>query len=260
MTQFQMPVSLYMRAPVVAVAGDQPLHEAHRILAERSISCVPVLDSNGLPIGVLSRTDLLRIGHIENKTRSREVLITLPDEPARTHMHVGVFTVTPDTQVAQAARMLLKHHIHRVFVEDKGLLVGVFSTKEILVAIWDARVPRPIREAMSSPAFTISASESLALAVDRLNKAHVSGLVVVDDDAWPVGTFTQTEALLARDIHTDTPVEEVMSCGLLCFASQTPLYRAAAQAHATRARRVLAVEDRKVVGVLTGLNFARAAA
>ena len=168
MNQLQMPVSLYMSAPVVAVAGDQPLDEAYRAITERSISCVPVLDSNGLPVGVLSRTDLLRIGHVENKTRPREVLMTLPDEPARNHMPVGVYTVTPDTQVAQAAHVLLRHRIHRVFVEDEGRLVGVFSTKEILVAIWDAR--------------------------------------------------------------------------------------------ATRARRVLAIEDRQVVGVLTGLDFARAVA
>jgi hypothetical protein len=44
----------------------------------------------------------------------------------------------------------------------------------------------------------------------RLEKAHVIGRVVVEDD-WPVGLFTQREALDARDRERNTPVEEVMS-------------------------------------------------
>lgn len=259
MTNFAMPVSLYMQEPVITVPEGAPLSEVHRVLAERQISCVPIVDGGGAPVGVLSRTDLLRIGRLTTKTRGRGMLLSLPDQTAREAMHTGVFTVTPDTQVAQAANVLVKRHIHRLFVEEGGRLVGVLSTKDLLLAIRDKRVATPIREAMAAPVFTIPASAPLSLATDRLARAHVSGLVVVDEEEWPVGTFTQTEALLARDVHTDTPVEEVMSHAMLCLEVRTPLHRAAAQAHATRARRVLAVEDRRVQGVLTGLDFARAA-
>jgi hypothetical protein len=48
-----------------------------------------------------------------------------------------------------------------------------------------------------------------------------------------------------------------MSYAMLCLDVRTPLYRAAAYAHATRARRVLAVEGRHLKGVLTGIDFAR---
>lgn len=259
MTNFAMPVSLYMQEPVITVPEGAPLTEVHRVLAERQISCVPIVDAGGAPVGVLSRTDLLRIGRLTTKTRGRGMLLSLPHQTAREAMHTGVFTVAPDTQVAQAANVLVKRHIHRLFVEDGGQLVGVLSTKDLLLAIRDKRVATPIREVMAAPVFTLPASAPLSLATDRLARAHVSGLVVVDEEEWPVGTFTQTEALLARDVHTDTPVEEVMSHAMLCFDARTPLHRAAAQAHATRARRVLAVEDRRVQGVLTGLDFARAA-
>lgn len=259
MTNFAMPVSLYMSEPVLTVSESTPLAEVHRILTEHHVSCVPVLDAAGAAVGVLSRTDLLRVGRLTTKTHGREPLLTLPDQTAREQMHTGVITVTPDTQVGQAANVLVKRRIHRVFVEDGGRMVGVLSTKEILLAIRDKRVTTPISEAMSSPVFTIPTTAPLSLATDRLAKAHVSGLVVIDENEWPVGTFTQTEALLARDVHTDTPVEEVMSYAMLCLDVRTPMHRAAAQAHATHARRVLAVEDRRVKGILTGLDFARAA-
>ena len=51
-----------------------------------------------------------------------------------------------------------------------------------------------------------------------------------------------------------------MSYAMLCLRASTPLYRAAAHAHATRARRVLVSENRRVTGVLTGIDFARAIA
>ncbi|HSN98049.1 MAG TPA: CBS domain-containing protein [Candidatus Nanopelagicales bacterium] len=259
MTNFAMPVSLYMSAPVLTVPESTPVFEVHRMLTERRISCVPVIDGGGVPVGVISRTDLLRAGRMETKARGHAPLLTLPDQTARELMHVGVFTVTPDTQVGQAANVLVKRRIHRAFVEDSGRLVGVLSTKELLLAIRDKRVGDPISEHMSPSVFTISVTAPLSLATDRLAKAHVSGLVVVDEDEWPVGTFSQTEALLARDVHTDTAVEEVMSYAMLCLDVRTPLFRAAAQAHATFARRVLAIEDRRVRGVLSGLDFARVA-
>ena len=130
----------------------------------------------------------------------------------------------------------------------------------MLLAIERKRVATPIHEVMSAPAFVIPLGAKLSLATDRLERAHVSGLCVVDEDEWPVGTFTQREALASRDLDGDTPLEEVMSYAMLCLDVRTPLYRAAAYAHATRARRVLAVEDNRVEGVLTGLDFARVAA
>lgn len=51
-----------------------------------------------------------------------------------------------------------------------------------------------------------------------------------------------------------------MSHGLLCLHPSTPLYRAAAAAYEARARRLLAVADGELVGILTGLDFARALA
>jgi CBS domain-containing protein len=259
MTHFAMPVSSYMSAPVVTVPERAPLAEVEATLRERAVSCVPVVDDEGRHKGVISRTDLLRVGRLESRMRAKPAVVALPDREARELMQWDVVTVAPGAHVDEAARRMLKQRIHRVFVEDGGRLVGVFSTKDVLRAVHDKRVEAPIGEAMSAPVFTIPASSPLSLAIDRLEKAHVGGLVVIDDDAWPVGMFTQAEGLGARGLPGDTPLEEAMSYAMLCLEVRTPLYRAAAHAHATRARRVLAIADHRVRGILTGLDFARVA-
>lgn len=260
MAHFAMPISIYMNAPVITVQETAKLADVNHVLRDRAVSCVPVIDHEDRCTGVISRTDLLRAGRMEARVRGRRELLTLPDRAARDLVQRDVVGIAPGASVADAARLMLKHRIHRVFAQTDGRLAGVFSTKDLLLAIRDKRVEIPIVEAMASPVFTIPMSAALSLATDRLAKAHVSGLVVVDEDEWPVGTFTQTESLAARDLPGDAQLEEVMSYAMLCLDVRTPLHRAAAHAHATRARRVLVVEDRRVKGVLTGLDFARAAA
>lgn len=71
--------------------------------------------------------------------------------------------------------------------------------------------------------------------------AHHSGLVVVEEGG-PVGMFTQADALAARDAPPDDRVDHWLDPRLICVPVATPLFRAAEQAMAARARRVLAVE------------------
>mgnify|MGYP000178304288 FL=1 len=49
-----------------------------------------------------------------------------------------------------------------------------------------------------------------------------------------------------------------MNHALVCLHGKAPLHRAATLASAARARRVLVIEDRRVAGVTTPHDFARA--
>lgn len=252
-----MTVSLLMTSPVVSVTPDTPLDVAYRTCFDRRISCVPVIDKDGRAVGVLSDTDLLRVGRLQPVSLAGLQTLDLPSEPVSQHMHEGVVTVAEDAPVEAAARVLVDKNIHRVFVEREGRLIGVFSTEEVLVAIREKRIGAPIFELMTSPVHTVSMHAPLSEAASRLDRAHMSGLAVVDDHDHPVGVFSKTEALKARDRATSTKVEEVMSYAMLSQNGRTPLFRAAAHAYETSTRRVFVMQDRKLAGVLTGLDFAR---
>lgn len=54
-----MPVSRVMSAPVITVDADVPLEQAARMMLERKLGSLPVMD-NGRLVGTVTETDLLR--------------------------------------------------------------------------------------------------------------------------------------------------------------------------------------------------------
>jgi CBS domain-containing protein len=257
MNQPAMTVSMLMSSPIVSVAPETRLDAAYRVLAARRISSVPVIDGAGKALGVLSLTDLLRLGRLEPASLAGLRPLDLPEDPVSDHMHKGVQTVRPDAPVTVAAHAMVEHRIHRVYVEDEGVLAGVFSIDEVLVAVRNLRISTPIGEVMTKPVITLPVSATVTQATARLDAVGVTGIAIVDEYGHAVGVFTQVEALSARDMAPSANVEEVMSFSLLSQHGKTPLYRAAAHAYEAGARRVFVVENGKLHGLLTGLDFAR---
>jgi len=54
-------VSLVMSTPVVSVDQDASLEDAAKIMSERHVSKLPVLDSEGLLVGIITSTDVIRV-------------------------------------------------------------------------------------------------------------------------------------------------------------------------------------------------------
>lgn len=256
MSNFAMSVELYMSSPVVCAHRGDTLTQIQEKLAHHQISSLPVVDDAGAPLGVISRTDLIRVGRMDAGRRPKSALLVLPNKRVEEVMTQTVCTVPSTATVRDAATRMVEHRYHRIYVVDGKRLVGVFSTKDLMRAISGERVRQPVSELMSTPVFTIRAEEPVALATERLDRAKVTGLVVVDD-GWPVGVFTQVESLMSAALPRDTRIEDVMSPAMLCLPADTPVHRAAAQAAATRVRRVLVTSHKDMVGILTGLDFAR---
>jgi CBS domain-containing protein len=253
----QGSIASYVQRDVATVDRSASLADVARTLEERRCSSVPVLEG-GAVVGVISRTDLLRHGRRDSAGHGA------PLAPLSAHQAGEVATqpavvVHAEARLSEVAALLVERRIHRVFVVDDARLTGVFSTLDLMRAIGRQKLVTPIDEVMSKPVFTISVSATLAHATDRLASAHVSGVCVVDEEGWPVGLFSQREALLAADRPGETPLEDVMSYALVCLHGKVPLHRASTLAAESRARRVLVIEHRNVVGVVTPLDFARAA-
>lgn len=257
MANFQVPVHLYMSSPARTIPENASLEEAYERMMSAGISSLPVVDANDRLSGLISRSDLLRVGQRESGSRADGVTLTLPDHTVSDEMTREVRTVSPGDPLDEAARRMVSDRIHRVIVVEDGQVRGVLSTRDLMRAIREKEMNVPLGEYMSTPVFTIRAEEPLAMAVERLGKARISGLVVVED-GWPVGVFTQVEALEARDVRRSTPVGDVMSPRILTLLPDTRLYRAAAQAAATNVRRVVVQDAGKLAGILSGLDFARA--
>jgi CBS domain-containing protein len=255
-TTFDRPVSAYMTPKPEVVQAGASLVEVARRLATRKISALPVIGVDGAIIGVVSRTDLLRAGHASPTARGPEPALTLPHRRVAELIQREPIVCSPDSSLRDAARLMVSHRVHRVFVVEDHDPVGVLSTLDLAGAVRDARPRATLADIMTTPVVTIDADATLAAALDQLALAHVTGLIVVDE-RWPVGTFTQTEALATRDLPPTTPVDDVMDAAVICLPVGTRLHHAAAHAARLDVRRVLACKQGSMVGIATGLDFAR---
>jgi len=238
---FGAPISEYMTRALVTIGPTATLEHARELIERTHISALPVMDTRGRAMGVVSRSDLLRVGRIETNAGRRPAL-RVPDEQVDSAMGTGMVTATPDTSVAEAARLMLDRHIHRVFVEDERHLVGVFSTRDVMRAVVDARIEAPLSSVMSSPVITVDAASPIRDAIDLLGRAGVSGLAVLERGT-PVGTFTQEDALAARLHRREDPVAQVMGYWFVVLPVSTAVHQAAARAVALKVRHILVTDD-----------------
>jgi diguanylate cyclase (GGDEF)-like protein/PAS domain S-box-containing protein len=118
-------VASVMTSNVLTLAEDGSLAEASRLMAEGRLSCVLVLRGQR-PVGILTERDLVRlareVGH-PGQVRLAQV------------MRAPVRSVSPDTRVHEAARMMLEAGIRRLAVVREGRLVGILTRHDIAKAL-----------------------------------------------------------------------------------------------------------------------------
>jgi predicted transcriptional regulator len=253
------PVRDFMSRRLVSVPLDAPLVDVQRTLDQNDISAVPVVDEEGALRGILSSKDLLRAARLEMGTSEDGVRAISPSRRARDLMRAAVLTIDERATVGSAGAEMIHHRVHRLIVVREGRPCAVISTRDAMRAIVLARTQTPLGDVMTREVQTIDLGMPVDEAIVRLDDANVRGLIVVDG-TWPVGVFTQTEALRAVGLPPSmrkVPVEQVMSDELVCLKVASPLCRVASQARELRARRILAVDARRVQGIAAGFDILR---
>lgn len=251
MANFQMPVTGYMTSPVETIRIGESLVAANAMFSEQGVSALGVVNDAGELKGVVSRTDILRAAvYAQGET------FRVPDRPVEEIMKSPALQVSPDTQLAAAAKLMLKNRVHRIFVTRDGKPEGVVSTRDLMRAVREKRVKIPISEIASGSVVKVKSDDPIAMAVDRLELSNKHGLVVVEGD-FPIGIFDQACALESRRLPPNTAVEHAMNVRILILPAGIGLARAAEQALGMNVRRILIENDRGVTGIVGGLDFAR---
>jgi CBS domain-containing protein len=120
--------------------------EVEKLLALRGVSGAPVVDDLGRILGVVSQNDLIRhvstpttveaSGHFHTDVDEYRDLGQLPadhsDTPVTEVMSSRVYTVSREASAAVAANIMRERRIHRLLVTEKGRLVGVVTTLDLM--------------------------------------------------------------------------------------------------------------------------------
>jgi predicted transcriptional regulator len=143
-----------MNPDIMTVPDEMTTDDLVRYLTEREISGAPVVDDQGHLIGVVSMTDvgrhLAELSDLDSSGPSdfyRDTAddVTLEDlgqrfvearvVTVRDVMTPAVHHVSADAPVADAARMMVEQHIHRLVVTQGREPVGILTSMDLLKII-----------------------------------------------------------------------------------------------------------------------------
>jgi CBS domain-containing protein len=185
----------------VHVAGPQsPFKLLVRLIEENRVSAIPIVDQQGVPIGIVSETDLIL------KTRRREL------EGERDLIHSGrrreqrakaegllatdlmtspPITIAADTTLSKAARLMQERDVRRlVAVDDHDKIAGIVTRSDLLQVF--LRGDEELREEIVNvliPALMLERTEDLHVDV-RWNVVTLSGQVDRKSDAEILARLT----------------------------------------------------------------------
>lgn len=144
-----------MNRQVRTVEPDQAIREAAQIMTETGLRRLPVIDADGILVGMLTRADLLQaivtsplmIPQASNATqplqRSRSVAeVPAQQQPVANYLQTVVTTVSTQTPLTEVIDVLITSPLKRVVVvNQERQVVGIISDVDVLAQMQDEMRP-----------------------------------------------------------------------------------------------------------------------
>ena len=130
---------------VISVEADASVERAARLMLQNRVSGLPVVDSQGAMVGMVTEADFLRRSEIRRRPRWLEFLIG-PGRLAAEYVHAAgrkvseimtpdPYTVTPETSLEQIVDVMERRRIKRQAVVEDGKLIGIVSRANLMHAL-----------------------------------------------------------------------------------------------------------------------------
>lgn len=142
-------VAEVMTKDPITVTRETSLTEAIRIIAEKRISGLPVVDENGKLVGVISESDLMwketgidpppyimfldSVIYLENPARYEKEIHKVLGQTVGEVMTSKVISIRPEASVKDAARLMHEKHVRRLpVINEEGKVVGIITRGDIV--------------------------------------------------------------------------------------------------------------------------------
>ncbi|HEY2936100.1 MAG TPA: CBS domain-containing protein [Gaiellaceae bacterium] len=197
-----MKISEIMSSDVLTVGTDTSLKQVAEVLADQRISGLPVVDRDGVVVGVVSEADILFKERGPSSRRGVfawlldrygfEGQLKLEARVAGEAMTVPAIVIEPQRPVAEAAHIMLERRVNRLPVVHDGELVGIVTRSDLVKAFArpDDAIEREIREDVLSHTLWLREPEAIAVAVED-GTVKLQGMVDNPADAELVEVFAR---------------------------------------------------------------------
>ncbi len=140
-----------MTPSVITVRSDATVAHAAKVMLEGRINALPVVDSNGGLVGIVTHSDFglslkhrplvdnayAMLGSATHPQNMEDTARTVGDKLVRDVMSRPVATVSPEDSLGKAAVQMLRGQIHCLPVVEQGSLAGILTRHDFLKLITD---------------------------------------------------------------------------------------------------------------------------
>jgi CBS domain-containing protein len=201
-----------MSTEPVTVTRLTPFKDLVELFSSRRISAAPVLDSRNRVVGVVSQTDLLpKEAFRDHEPSRREQLLHLEEmlkaggTTAGDLMTAPAVVIGPHAGLAEAARLMARHHVRRLPVIDgREQLVGVVSQSDLLTVflVPDQQLADTVTARI---AHALPDADTSSLTVSVTDGVVTLGGELTDTSRLPalVQTARRVEGVVDIEIHLD---------------------------------------------------------
>lgn len=171
----------------VSVPGNRD--DVLKALQERRVSGLPVV-KKGEVVGMITRTDLLR-----NREEDQIALV----------MSRNPITVSPDSTLVEAAKLLLDHGIRRLPVVEDKKLIGIITIADIIKVAAELAIDADIEHFIEKDIIILWSEMPLPVAGFIMEYARAEACPVIDTSLKLVGVISD------RDLIKASVIEESVS-------------------------------------------------
>ena len=223
-----------MSRSVLSVRPDTPLKEVARLLVERRISGLPVVNDEGKVLGVVSEADLLvkeqdpaALPHrplawiFGESSEAREMRAKVEARTAGEAMTAPAITIEASRSIHAAAGLMIERRVNRLPVTDGEELVGIVTRADLVRSFVrsDEQLAQTIRDDVLLKAlwidpapFTVEVLDGVATIRGRVDRRSTAAMVTHMAEMVPGVVAVNAEiAWTVDDREIDAPAPDYFS-------------------------------------------------
>jgi CBS domain-containing protein len=113
-----------MSSPVITVRKGESAMRVAKLMIDNGIGSVVVVDEEKRPIGIITERDIVKMlasgGFDPERTRAEDIM----SQPLR--------AISPELGIEEAAKLMRRFGVKRLPIMEKGALIGIISSGDIL--------------------------------------------------------------------------------------------------------------------------------
>ena len=241
-----------MTEDIASVCSGTSIISAAKIMSDKNISCLVVLDNGNLS-GIITETDLLKKAVAKGNDFRNLQIEDVMSSPVR--------SFTRDLSVLDASKIMEAENIRRLVIVEDDQVLGIITQTDIVRTLTSYSMWKNVEALMTSDVASISTSASVKEAADLMASKDISCLVAMDRDTV-AGIFTERD-LLKRVVAlkrnpSKTIVKDVMSSPVISVPPNYSIPSTSKMIEKKKIRRLLVMNDQQLLGVVTQTDILKA--